>query len=104
MWWIFQILIANGAVFYIENIYRSGKFTSFWLALPTIFIPILITQFCLFYGFKGAPNLITAGALFSLIAVCLRVVNTLVLGEQLTLGMELAVLFLFAATLAGAYL
>lgn len=79
--YIFWLLFANAGIMWLEYSYRSGSYASFWVALPYIIIPIMVGQIGLFYGFRGAPNLFFAGALFTLINVGLRIVNSFILGE-----------------------
>ena len=79
--WVLWLLFANIGIMWLEYSYRSAQYASFLEALPYIIIPIMIGQAGLFYGFKGAPNLFFAGALFTLINILLRIVNSFLLGE-----------------------
>lgn len=83
MHWFLWITLANGAIMWLEYIYRHGSYDQFLPALPAIIVPVLIGQLGLFYGFRGAPNLLLAGAAFTLINVALRIVNTYLLGETI---------------------
>lgn len=97
MWWLW-LLLANGAIFYVEHTYRLGKHESFFHAFPEIVFPIMVAQIGLFYGFRYAPSLFFAGALFTLLNVALRVVNTFRLGEHLNVYNWVGVLLLIVAT------
>lgn len=79
--WFIWILIANAGIMYLEHVYRNGAYTSFVTALPYTIIPILMGQVGLFYGFRGAPNLLFAGAIFTVVNVGLRIVNSYLLHE-----------------------
>lgn len=81
--WVFFLLIANLGIMWLEYVYRVGLYPSFFKALPYIIVPILMGQFGLFYGFKLAPSLFVAGAVFTLVNVLLRIVNTYHLGETM---------------------
>lgn len=76
-------MFANAGIFWLEYVYRHGTYQSFFHALPYITIPIFMGQIGLFYGFRGAPNLLFAGALFTLMNIALRIVNSYRLGEYL---------------------
>lgn len=77
------LLIANCAVAYTEYQYRCGDYDSFYTALPYIIAPIILAQLALFYGFRGAPSLFYAGAVFSLCNVLFRIINSFTLHEHL---------------------
>lgn len=83
--WFWWILLANGAIFFLEYVYRKGEFSSFLSALPYVIIPIMIGQLGLFYGFRvgGLKTLVLAGAVFTLMNSVLRLANSLILGEKL---------------------
>lgn len=83
MHWVAWLLIANGAVAFTEYSYRCGDYDSFWQALPYIILPIMLAQWALFEGFRAAPSLLLAGAIFSLINVAFRVGNVVLLGEHM---------------------
>lgn len=85
MSWALWLLLANGAVAVTEHTYRAAHFATFWQALPWLAVPIVIAQWALFEGFRGAPSLFVAGAVFSLCNVLFRIGNTFVLGEHLNL-------------------
>ena len=96
--WMFWILFANGGIMWLENVYRNGSYPSFAHALPYIFIPVLIGQVGLFYGFRGAPNLLVAGATFTILNVVLRIVNSYLLGEVPNLYQWAGVALLIVST------
>jgi multidrug transporter EmrE-like cation transporter len=54
-------------------------------------------QIGLYYGFRLAPNLLIAGAAFTLMNVALRVVNSYRLGENLNLYNWTGVVLLIVA-------
>jgi hypothetical protein len=83
MSWLAWIALSNVGIFWLEYCYRIGKYDSFIHALPYIVIPMMMGQVGLFYGFRAAPNLLLAGATFTLINVVLRVVNSYMLNEPL---------------------
>jgi len=97
--WIGWLFIANIGIFWLEYIYRHGTYDSFMQASPYIVAPIILGQVGLFYGFRLAPNLLLAGAMFTLVNVSLRVVNTYRLGEHLNGWNWLGVVLLIVATL-----
>lgn len=97
--WILWILFANTGIFWLEYVYRNGTYSNFIPALPYTIVPILIGQIGLFYGFRAAPNLLIAGAVFTLINVSLRIVNTYRLHETINVYNWLGVIFLIVATI-----
>lgn len=98
MSWLLWLLVANGGIMWLEYAYRSGAYTSFLHALPHIVVPILVGQIGLFYGFRGAPNLLVAGAMFTVVNVILRIANTYFLGETINAYNWLGVVLLVIAT------
>jgi hypothetical protein len=96
--WLAWIGLANVAIFWLEYIYRQGSYGSFWQALPYTVVPIFMGQIGLYYGFRSAPNLLFAGATFTLINVSLRLVNSYRLGEHLNVYNWLGVGLLLIAT------
>ena len=99
MHWIAWVFVANIGVFFVEYIYRSAKFSSFLVAFPYIAVPILLCQIGLFYGFKSAPSLFYAGAIFTVINVGFRLVNSFVLGETLNTYNYIGIALLLIATI-----
>jgi hypothetical protein len=99
MHWFLWVLLSNGGIMWLEYQYRNGTYNHFFPALPYIFIPILMGQVGLFYGFRGAPNLLLAGATFTVINVALRIVNSYLLGEAPNLYNWTGVVLLVIATL-----
>lgn len=95
--WMLGIVVSNVAIMWLEWVYRSGTFTSFLTAIPSIIIPVLVAQAGLFYGFKLAPSLLLAGAAFSLLNIVLRSVNSTILGEPMTLYTILGIVLLLAS-------
>lgn len=92
-------MLANAGIFWLEYIYRNGSYNSFVTSLPYIVVPIFISQAGLFYGFRGAPNLLYAGELFTVLNITLRVINSYRLGEYLNLynwsGVALLIVAMF---------
>ena len=78
--WLF---LANISIAIVEYVYRAGEYSSFWEALPWLALPIIISQWALFEGFRVAPSLFLAGAIFSGINLLFRLCNTLILHEHL---------------------
>lgn len=97
MWWVIWLLVANFSIAFIEYIYRVNKFDDFLQALPSLFLPILIAQMGLFYGYKLAPSLLMAGAVFTLMNMILRVGNVFILGERFGWTEFFAVLLMVGA-------
>lgn len=97
--WIAWIALSNTGIWWLEYCYRTGKYDSFVSALPYIIVPIIIGQVGLFYGFRSAPNLLIAGAVFTVINVALRVTNTYLIGESINYYNWLGVVLLLVATL-----
>ena len=79
--WIFWVLVANAGIFWVEHAYRSAKYGNFFLALPYIALPVIVSQAGLFYAFRQAPSLFLCGAVFTLVNVALRTINAYRLGE-----------------------
>lgn len=96
--YILWLLLANAGIMWLEYTYRMGTFGSFLNALPYIIIPIMIGQVGIYYGFRLAPNLLFAGAMFTLINICLRIVNSFLLGEVPNLYNWFGVFLLVVAT------
>lgn len=97
--WLLWIVLANGGIMWLEYVYRSGSYNSFHAALPYIIVPVLIGQVGLFYGFRGAPSLLFAGAVFTVINVALRMVNSYLLGEVPNIYNWAGVILLICATI-----
>jgi len=95
--WVLALFVSNLAIMWLEYTYRIGHFNSFISALPSIALPILIGQAGLFYGYKYAPSLLIAGAVFSLVNVSLRVVNVQILGETMNTYTLLGISFLLVS-------
>lgn len=85
MHWLSWLLLSNVSIAFVENTYRSGRYSSFLESLPILIVPILCGQLGLFYGFRNAPSLFTAGIAFSLCNVAFRIANSYYLGESLNL-------------------
>lgn len=94
--WIFFSVIANIAIMYLEWSYRNG-FTFF--SIPVL-LAILTGQYGLYNSYKLAPSLLLAGAVFTLINLCLRMINTSILGEYVGIWQYVGVFFMILATLA----
>lgn len=100
MSWIAWLVLANASIMGIEYVYRVGAFLSFWHALPWLLIPILIAQYSLFDGFRSAPTLFVAGAVFTLIGLIFRATNTLILGEPLGVWQLVGIILMGLAVVA----
>ena len=98
MHWLCWIVLSNLGIFWIEYVYRSGKYDSFMEALPFICVPVFVSQMGLFYGFRGASSLFMAGAAFTLINTALRLVNAMRLGETLNTYNYAGIVLLLVAT------
>ena len=99
MSWALWLLLANGAVAVTEHTYRAAHFATFWQALPWLAVPIVVAQWALFEGFRGAPSLLLAGAFFSIINVAFRVGNSFLLHESLNLYNWIGVVFIAASVI-----
>lgn len=95
--WILWLLVANGAIMWLEFAYRAGTYNSFITALPYTIVPILLGQCGLYYAFRLAPSLLIAGAAFTLVNVALRVINTYRLGETINMYNWLGIMFLIVS-------
>ena len=82
---------------WLEFSYRAGTYNSFFAALPSTIVPILLGQLGLYYAFRLAPRLLICGAAFTLVNVGLRVVNTYRLGEVINMYNWLGILFLIVS-------
>lgn len=98
MHWLAWLVVSNLSIAVIEYAYRGAKFPNFFAAMPYLFVPILIAQAGLFYGFRGAPNLLFAGAMFTVINVAFRIGNSYYLGEPLNWLNWAGVVLLVTAT------
>ena len=96
--WLAWIALSNTGIWWLEYCYRTGKYENFVVALPYIIVPMMMGQVGLFYGFRGAPNLLIAGAVFTVINVGLRVVNTYLIGESINYINWIGVVLLVLAT------
>ena len=96
--WFLWIVLSNTAIAIIEYIYRTSRYKSFIEAFPYIIIPILIGQVGLFYGFRSAPNLLFAGAVFTVINVSIRICTSTYIGESLNMYNWCGAILLVAAT------
>lgn len=99
MHWLLWLLLANGGIMWLEYQYRAGHYVSFLSALPYIILPILCGQVGLFYGFRGAPSIFLAGAVFTIVNVALRTINSFLLGEIPNLYNWLGIALLVVSTL-----
>lgn len=96
--YIIWLLVANAGIFWLEYVYRNATYESFIGASPYIVAPIILSQVGLFYGFRLAPSILLAGAMFTVVNVSLRVVNTYRLGEYINGWNWLGVALLIVAT------
>lgn len=92
--WLF---LANISIAIVEYVYRAGEYSSFWRALPWLSVPIITAQWALFEGFRAAPSLFLAGAVFSACNVLFRVGNVFILGEHMNTWNWLGVVFIAAS-------
>lgn len=99
MHWLLWIILANSGIMWLEYQYRVGQYNSFLSALPYIIIPIMVGQLGLYMGFRGAPSLLVAGSLFTLVNIALRVINSFLLGEIPNLYNWLGIALLVVSTL-----
>lgn len=97
--WPLWLILANISVAYVEYQYRCGDYATFWQALPWLAVPIVVAQWALFEGFRGAPSLLLAGAFFSIINVAFRVGNSFLLHESLNLYNWIGVVFIAASVI-----
>lgn len=96
--WLF---LANISIAIVEYVYRAGDYSSFWEALPWLALPIIISQWALFEGFRVAPSLIYAGIVFSVINAVFRVVNSTILGEGVSVWQVSAVVLVILSSFLG---
>lgn len=96
--WLLGMVVGNAGVMWLEWCYRVGRYDNFVSAMPSIIIPVLIAQAGLFYGFRTAPSLLLAGAVFSLLNIGLRAVNVYLLGETLNWYTWTGIVLLISAT------
>lgn len=96
--WVMWIMMSNVGIFWLEYCYRVGKYGNFVQALPYIIVPMMIGQAGLFYGFRTAPTLLLAGAVFTVVNVFLRITNSYILGEHLNHYNWFGVVLLLAGT------
>jgi len=99
MTWIAWLLVSNASIFWLEHVYRSARYDSFFHALPYIIVPIVVSQAGLFYSFRLGPSLVVVGIAFTIINVLLRMINVVRLGEHLGLYQVLALLLMVVAGL-----
>ena len=99
MTWIYWVALANISIMCLEYVYRIGWATSFFGSLHILIIPIMLGQIGLFYGFRLAPSLFLAGAVFTLMNLVLRSINVLVLKETFGVYQILGLIFMIIATL-----
>lgn len=97
--WLAWIALSNTGIFWLEYCYRTGKYDGFVQALPYIIVPMFLGQVGLFYGFRTAPSLLIAGAVFTVINVALRVTNTYIIGESINYINWIGVVLLVLATI-----
>ena len=84
-WWVVASLVANVAINAIEYLNRTAAHgTSFSSQLAATWWLILISQFGLFYAWRGAPTMMLASAMFSSMNALMRLAsNHFLLGEPL---------------------
>lgn len=90
-WWAW-LIVANGAVVFNEYVARRGSYDSFIAALPLVFVPTMLIQCGIFYGYRGAPSFMLGWAVYFVLSVCLRFGNALAVGEPPTVLTVLGVL------------
>lgn len=98
MWIVFSFS-SNVFASWLEYVYRSQAFPTFWLALPKIIIPVVLLQFCIFYSFRLAPNLMLAGAMFTLTNLLIRVAVMYKVGDVVDWRTYVTVIFMISAVL-----
>lgn len=84
-WWLAS-LVANGFIFALERINRSGGFESFSAAIVYTGPLVIAAQWGLFYAWRDAPSLMAAWAFFTVGNLVLRIANSYTIGEPLNLG------------------
>lgn len=82
---------------WLEHCYRNGHYGNFFSALPYIIVPILISQYGLYNGFKLSPSLFTAGIVFTVVNTFLRIINSYRLHETIGIYQWIAILMMLIA-------
>jgi len=101
--WVIYSIISNLAIMLLEYLYRSNYFKGFWGSLHILIFPIMTAQWALYYLFKTAPSLVLAGASFTVANAGLRLINSWILGENLSVNIYIGVIILVIGVLAISY-
>ena len=81
MHWVISCVLANLGIMFIEYQNRTMQVSGFGQALLITGLPILCTQWALFYTWQNAPSLMVAWTTFTLGNILLRVGNAYYIGE-----------------------
>ena len=81
VWWVLSTGSAVLCIAYLENVYRTGRFDSWWAALPYILLPVALSQASLFYMFRLAPSFLLGWATFTVLNALVRLGNAGLVGE-----------------------
>lgn len=81
IWWILSTGSAVLCIAYLENVYRTGRYDSWFEALPYIAVPMLLSQGALFYMFRLAPTFLLGWAAFTVLNALVRLVNAELVNE-----------------------
>lgn len=95
-WWL-VLPLANVAIIYTEYRNRAGET---WLAtLPYTIVPIIFAQWALYHGWRHAPKLLMAWAVFTVGNSIMRVVVASQMnGESFDFRTPLGVLVMIAGS------
>jgi hypothetical protein len=94
-WWL-PLIVANAGIQYVE--YTNRRSETWQAALPQTLLPIIISQWGLFYGWRHAPSLLTAWAFYTLGNSMARCVTSFLLGEHFSYLTPLGIGVMFAGS------
>jgi hypothetical protein len=92
-WWL-PLVVSSCCIQFVE--YTNRRAESWQAALPVTIVPIIISQWGLFYGWRYAPAMLTAWAMFTLTNSILRIGSSVVLGENFSYLTPVGVAVMFA--------
>ena len=93
--WFLPLLLASACIQFVE--FTNRRADTWSSALPVTLIPIVISQWGLYYGWRHAPAMLTAWAVFTLTNAMLRAfVTSWAVGEHFTYLTPLGIAVMFA--------